>query len=202
MTEESQKGEFMSIGGIGNYGYANGYAYGNYLSSSSAQQTTGFSSAGVTSEITLHYTDGESGDTALTAVGFPDGSSASVYKADNYNDANPEYRVRYWNKSGEYEDINVKINDVDPTNASFIEMLAYATYSDVQGYTQNAYGDFLSATQGVGGNMIYDETNINQKYDFKSLVLEFMTMQYKSNNLAGYHSCKQFYDYMNDRVVS
>lgn len=120
----------------------------------------------------------------------------SVYKADNYSDANPEYRVRHWGKSGDYTDANVKINDVDPGNASYVEMLAYATYSDVQGYTSDAFGDFMAAAGGVNGDITYDESNVNLKKDFMNMVKEFMQMQYDSNNLAGYLSFKKFYDYM------
>ena len=45
-------------------------------------------------------------------------------------------RVRYWDKEGNYTDTNVQINDVDPRNASYLEMLAYTTYSDVEGFTK------------------------------------------------------------------
>lgn len=42
-------------------------------------------------------------------------------------------------------------------------MLAYSTYSDVQGYTSNAYGNFLTAARGVNGELSYDLGNINEK---------------------------------------
>ena len=51
--------------------------------------------------------------------GFPDGTSASVFQADDYNPADPEYRVRYWDKEGNYTDTMVKVNDIDPQNASY-----------------------------------------------------------------------------------
>ena len=41
----------------------------------------------------------------------------------SYTHLNPEYRVRYWDKEGNYTDTNVQINDVDPRNASYLEML-------------------------------------------------------------------------------
>ena len=47
----------------------------------------------------------EDSGNALTAVGFSDGSSVSVYKSDTYDSANPEYRVRYWDKEGNYTEI-------------------------------------------------------------------------------------------------
>lgn len=128
----------------------------------------------------------EDSGNALTAVGFPDGSSASVYKADAFDPAKPEYRVRYWDKEGNYTDTNVQINGVDPRNASYLEMLAYTTYSDVEGFTKNAFGDFMNATGGVNGNITYDSDSINEKKDYMSMIKEFMQLQYDANNLSGY----------------
>lgn len=150
----------------------------------------------VSSNITLNFSGTEESGNALTAVGFPDGSSASVYKSDNYDPANPEYRVRYWDKEGNYTDTNVMINSVDPSNASYLEMLAYTTYSDVQEMTSDAYGKFLQAANGVNGDVTYDSDSINEKKNFMSMVKEFMQLQYECNNLAGYLSFKEFFDYM------
>lgn len=152
------------------------------------------------SNITLHMSGTEDSGNALTAVGFPDGSSASVYKSDAYDSANLEYRVRYWDKEGNYTDTNVQINDVDPRNASYLEMLAYTTYSDVEGFTKNAFGDFMNAAGGVNGNITYDSDSINEKKDYMSMIKEFMQLQYDSNNLSGYLSYKELYDYINDRT--
>ena len=140
----------------------------------------------VSSNITLNFSGTEESGNALTAVGFP----------DNYNQANPEYRVRYWDKEGNYTDTNVTINSVEPSNASYLEMLAYTTYSDVQGMTSNAYGNFLQAANGVNGDITYDSNSINEKKDYISMVKEFMQLQYDCGNLAGYLSFKEFYDYM------
>ena len=88
--------------------------------------------------------DGGNSGNALTAMGFPDGTSASVFKADDYNPADPEYRVRYWDKEGNYTDTNVQINGVNPRNASYLEMLAYTTYSDCLLYTSDAADEWLT----------------------------------------------------------
>ena len=85
---------------------------------------------------------------------------------------------------------------VNPENASYIDMLAYSTYLDVTGQTKNAFGDFLTASGGVNGDLTYDAENINTKMDFKSLVKEFMQAQYDVGNLAGYMSFKRFYECM------
>ncbi len=189
----------MSVNGIGSYNYSSNYIGMNRTAQmrNSQKPTMGNVGSPQTSNITLHYT-GVNGDKALTAVGFPDGTSASVYQAENYNDADPEYRVRYWGKSGDDTDTNVRINDVDPENGSYLEMLAYAAYSDVQGYTSDAFGNFLSAAGGVNGDITNDDNSVNVKKNFMNMVRDFMQMQYDNNNLAGYLSFKKFYDYMAD----
>lgn len=131
---------------------------------------------------------------------IPNDSSASVYKADAFDPAKPEYRVRYWDKEGNYTDTNVQINGVNPRNASYLEMLAYTTYSDVEGFTKNAFGDFMNVARGVNGNISYDADNIKEKKDYMSMVKELMQLQYDSNNLPGYLSYKELYDYMNDKI--
>lgn len=81
-----------------------------------------------------------------------------------------------------------------------VEMLAYTTYSDVEGFTKNAFGDFMNAARGVNGNISYDADNIKEKKDYMSMVKELMQLQYDSNNLPGYLSYKELYDYMNDKI--
>ena len=185
----------MSISSIGRFNYSNYYMRSN---NKKTKNVSGFNQnvCGASSNITLNFSGTEKSGNALTAVGFPDGSSASVYKADDYNSEAPEYRVRYWDKAGNFTDTAVNIGSVNPLNASYLEMLAYTTYSDAQGMTKNAYGNFLQAAGGVNGDIIYDAASINEKKNFKSMVKEFMQLQYDCNNLEGYLSFKDFYDYM------
>lgn len=77
-------------------------------------------------------------------------------------------------------------------------MLAYTTYSDVQGMTSDAYGKFLQAASGVNGDITYDANSINEKKDFVSMVKAFMQLQYDSSNLEGYLAFKEFYDYLKE----
>ena len=185
----------MNISGINNSNYYVGSS--RVVKNAKTMTSNGTSNAEcVSSNITLNYSGTKESGNALTAVGFPDGSSASVYKADYYSQANPEYRVRYWDNEGNYTDTNVKINSIEPSNASYLEMLAYTTYSDVQGMTSDAYGNFQQAASGLNGDITYDCNSIKEKKDFMSMVKEFMQLQYDCSNLAGYLSIKQLYDYM------
>lgn len=105
-------------------------------------------------------------------------TSASVFKADNYTEENPEYLVKYWDEKGEIQEYTVNPKEADPLNASYIEMLAYSTYSDVQGYTLDAYENFMSAAGGTSADLTYDSSNVHEKKNFKSMVQDFMQMQY------------------------
>ncbi|MDO5575260.1 MAG: hypothetical protein Q4G60_14920 [bacterium] len=183
----------MGIAGVNSYNYAN-YYQDNVNRRS--EQASGSFSTSASQGIVLHMSDGETGTKALTSVGFANGASASVFKADNYTDDNPQYLVKYWDENGDIQEYAVNPKEVDPSNASYIEMLAYSTYSDVQGYTTNAYRDFMSAAGGTSADLEYDSSNINEKRNFKLMVQEFMQMQYDAGNLSGYTSNKQFYEYM------
>ena len=94
----------MSISGINNYNYPNYYAGARHNMAKTGGRDSGVlsSTSSASSNITLHMSDGGNSGNALTAMGFPDGTSASVFKADDYNPADPEYRVRYWDKEGNY----------------------------------------------------------------------------------------------------
>ena len=181
----------MSVSGIG--GAMGGINYYNRVNRNSNQTASSFSTG---SCINLKMTDEDSGSKALTCVGFPDGSSASVFKAEGYTDSNPQYMVKHWGKNGEQTEYIVNPTQVNPEDASYIDMLAYSTYLDLTGQTKNGFGDFLTASRGVNGNLTYDAESMNTKKDFKSLVKEFMQAQYNAGNMTGYLSFKRLYDCM------
>jgi len=133
---------------------------------------------------------------ALTYVGFPNGGSASVFKMEGYSEVNPQYRVRYWGSGWEKRGYIVDPTQVDPSNASYVEMLAYATYSDKQGATNDAFGKFITAANGVNADITYDLGNIDTKENFKGMIEEYMQMQHDMGDLQGYMSYRQLYDYM------
>ena len=182
----------MSIFGIGGSMGGVNY-YNNSVNRNSNQVASSFSTG---SCINLKMTDEDSGSRALTSVGYPDGSSVSVFKAEGYTDSNPQYMVKHWGKNGEETEYIVNPTQVNPEDASYIDMLAYSTYLDLTGQTKNGFGDFLTASRGVNGDLTYDAGSMNTKMDFKALVKEFMQLQYDVGNMAGYISFKRFYECM------
>ena len=146
--------------------------------------------------ISLKMNDSETGRKALTSVGFPDGSTVSVFEANDSSKMLTKYDVKYWSKTGEEDNYIIEPIKVNPEYASYIDMLAYSTFLDKSGKTKNAFGDFISASRGIDGNIQYNSNNIDNKNNFLLLVQEFMNQQYKVGNMAGYLSSKSFFDCM------
>ncbi len=150
-----------------------------------------------TSDITLNYTDQAAGNKATNCIGFPNGSSASVFRSEQYSADAPGYLVKYWDGSGKEQKTEIKPTEVDPSNASYLEMLAYSAYADENGFAPDAFHNFNYAVLDSDGNMNYDADNIHSKNNFKALIADYMDMQYQANNYAGYLSYKRFFDFMN-----
>lgn len=184
----------MSISSIGNtLNYFNHYTARVNTQTSQASTTLASSSC-----ITLKMNDEETGQKALTSVGFPNGNTVSVFKADNYSATNPQYIVKHWNKNGDEQEYHINLQEINPEHANYYEMLAYSTSLDISGQTHNAFDNFTNAAYGINGDLQYDSNSMTSKVNYKALVNEFMQLQYSSGNLAGYLSLKQFYDYMNE----
>ena len=188
----------MLVGAIGSGSYQNSNIY--RLNQRNEGSSGGFAASihSVDAPITLHWTNQETGEKALTSVGFPGGGGASVFKSENYSEANPEYRIKYWEDETEASDIMVNPKTVNPMNASYLEMLGFTTYSDIMGYTSDGFGNFISAARGVNGDISYDLSNIMKRMDYKAVVSDFMDAQYNAGNISGYMSLKRLHDYMDD----
>ncbi|MDY6308006.1 MAG: hypothetical protein SPL71_08105 [Oribacterium sp.] len=163
--------------------------YSQRTKSNTGQSAVCFSS---TASIHLHMNDPEGGDKAVTSVGFPDGTSASVYSAEGYS----QYTVKYWNQNGDIKEYDYDADTVDAGNANYLEMLAFTSHLDITGQTSNAFGDFISAARGVNGDRTYNSENILARYDFRQMTEEFMNAQYRFGNMTGYLSVKNLYDHM------
>lgn len=164
--------------------------------SASPQKTNISQKVNYSKGINLKMNDTETGKKSITSLGFPDGSTISVFEADNSVKGLTKYDVKYWSNDGGEKTYSVDPSNVDPKDASYIDMLAYSTFLDVSGKTKNAFGIFVSSARGVNGDLEYNSSNIESKQNFKRLIEEFMNQQYKTGNMAGYLSSKQFYDCM------
>ena len=176
----------MSIAGVGNYlGTTNYYPQG-------IQSKTKMVSNSFESSINLRVNDGDKGDKAIVSIGHCDGSTISVFPGEESG----QYRVKRWDENGDEKEYNVEINNVNPENASYIEMLTYSAHLEHTGQSDFAFGSFVSAARGVNGDISYDSSNIDIKYDFKRLISEFMKFQYDVGNYSGYLKYKALYDHI------
>lgn len=62
-----------------------------------------------------------------------DGTVYEARYADNSTDENPIIQVRVTPENGKEKTIEVNVKEVDPTNATQLEMLAYLSHQDAQG---------------------------------------------------------------------
>ena len=60
---------------------------------------------------------------------------------------------------------SVNVNEVNPSSASYFELLAYNLHNDKIGKTSSALRDFLSALTGVRNNNFYTFNDIERKID-------------------------------------
>jgi hypothetical protein len=100
--------------------------------------------------------------------------SASVFKGENFSAQNPVMLVRGTDVDGSPFEVEVNINNVDPRNASFIEMFA------LDGYFA-ANGKPASATRAAAGAMAIQDAlasnNAFTKFDFVTPLLEHLETQ-------------------------
>ena len=182
----------MSISSI-NVGTHGGF----YVKNRASRNQTATASSNTGNVINLKITDEETGSKALASVGFPDGRSVSVFKTEDSSENNPQYMLKSWERNGNELEYTVNPLQVNPEHANYYDMLAYSAYLDVSGQSKNAFGDFLSASRGVNGDITYDAESSFAKKNFKSMINDFMQAQYNNGNYAGYLSVKKLHDLCN-----
>lgn len=64
----------------------------------------------------------------LFSTGRPTGESMTVYKSEDYSNSNPIYLVKGTNKDGKEFEQKVNINEVNPTNCSYTEMITLSVH--------------------------------------------------------------------------
>ena len=138
---------------------------------------------------------------ALVSGGiFTDGGramSASVYYSENHSPDNPVYTVRGKNIDGTPFEIDVNINNVDPRNASFIEMQALYAHLETTGQASDRIimNPFLSVFAGS-----YTNPDAFTKADFLAPMMQMMEWQEANKNWDGYNHYKKLIDVLMDYI--
>ena len=188
----------MAVSGVGTNPYNYNAAYTRNRSSAGkvANQSTAAVST-TPSNITLHIGSEDDPDgKAIGLLGFPDGSSTSVFKGQNYTTDHPVFTVKTWDADGNMTETEIDASKVDPGNASLQEMMALNANRQLNG--EEDFGDQLMMSAGRlhGDEVAGSYEDFFSKNNWMAEIKDFMDMQYQLGNMAGYLQYKKAYDIM------
>ena len=168
-----------------NNSYGNATTNWNQTSNVQKQKNTNTSNTFALNEnkhsfgnVTLNWSDG-----AVFAYATPEGNSFSIYKDESYSSEDPWLLVKGVDQKGNAYEERINAKDVNPSNSSFIELMALNTYLVDKGTLKSDIGFFSR-----------ENTNDLVKQNHMSILQEWRDMQQKMGNWAGY---KQFSDVCN-----
>jgi hypothetical protein len=121
--------------------------------------------------------------------------NASVFKSENHSEDNPVFLVRGTDANGKAFEAEININNVNPRNASFVEMMALDGHFAAKGQPLGATRSAAGAMSGLRGS--YDSFS---KFDFLPPLREMMEAQRFHGNLNGYTQIKQAIDSLMDFI--
>lgn len=189
MTEGLQKGEIMALGGV-----QAGYAQTTYAYRKTTTITEEFYSD-ISSAAQLTEQKNNSKVIGLTMIPYGNTNESYGMKAQYAAESTPDNPVIQVasNYGGEWVSYKVNVNDVDPRNASQLEMFALLSYSDDQGISDGGtfgsyhqlkiYADNAQMNGYWEGNGNLDSF-LNAKHDWITIINQ-MTDDYSQ---AGVYS--------------
>ncbi len=201
MTEEPQKGDFsMNIGAIGTSKNYSGY-HNNKAVPKAGTKSFENTVANTNKNIVIHGIMGEkteAGDTVVGAWGNAiTGTSTTVYKPQDFDENNPVYYMKIWDKDGNVTERTVNLNEIDPKNCNSFDMYAYCCYASDSGKNSSAMTNFMRSHayyQGErGGGSDYENL------DWLAVLKNIMSMQYQLGNMKGYMDYKDFFDFLSGK---
>lgn len=126
------------------------------------------------------------------------GTSTTVYKPQDFDENNPVYYMKIWDKDGNVTERTVKLNEIDPHNCDSFDMYAYCCYANDSGKSSSAMKNFMGSHafyQGEqGGGSDYED--LFKRTDWLVVVKNIMDMQYRLGNMKGYMNYKEFFDFL------
>ena len=148
---------------------------------------------------TLHGADEGSGDIAISSwADVVSGSSISVYKTQDFDAANPVYKVKTWDKSGNVTEQMVDVSKVDPENCDTAEMYAYTANLKESG--KGSFED--TVLKAVVAKSVKDAESrsgtwsFSEKFDWTKIVNDLMESSYHYGDLKGYMEWKKFLGFL------
>lgn len=175
----------MNIGGFATENYRTDYA--GYKTAGDAKIDSFYSNLSFATEKSDTKATGDV--LGLAMIPYNDGMSygMAAYYSEDSKEADPVIRVQS-NYGGEQRYYNVHVNEVDPKNASQLEMFALSCYMDDKGITdKGTFGSFIkmkayaenAATNGYTVDL-QDVDNVSAKMDWVSM-LKRMARDYLQN---------------------
>lgn len=188
----------MAIGGIGTINYPVGYetrrtqktvsdkSFADQMGNATSVQNTN-------TGIVLHAISNDEDGEVIGAMADHN-SSITVYKPNDFDPANPVYKVKIWDEAGNVTERMVDISKVDSKKCDEIDMFAYSSHLTVSGECPNAQSAFMGADgyyrSSNSGDDFFDKTN------WLDVIKDIMQMQYDAGNLKGYLDYKKFWDFL------
>lgn len=184
----------MNIGGLATENYRTDYA--GYAASGNKKIDSFYSSL---SSATEKSNTKATGDVlGLTMVPYSNTMfyGMAAYYSEDSTEADPIIRVQS-NYGGEQRYYNVHVNEVDPRNASQLEMFALSSYMDDKGITDGGtYGSFSKMKAYAGNAALNGYTVDLQDVDNASAKIDWIAMLQKmaQDYLQNPKTYSQFWD--------
>jgi len=119
----------------------------------------------------------EGGIILLVVHSYDKGDYADIRRSKNYSEDNPVYKVKGMANGKKYEKY-VNINDINPKNASLVEMGILHTHLSLNGEIPDGLSRFHCSQEE--GETMYD------KRDYLSRIKWLTDCQFSSNNMIMY----------------
>ena len=192
----------MNVGNISNtyrpYNYTNKVA--NHNSGKSFGAAIGKVTEMASPNLNLHISkEGEAEKSIGSWANALSGNSVTVYEPADYNAADPVYKMKIWDKDDNLiEEKEIRINDIDPSNADSYELYALSVYGEKSGKNKDVVLSFVLAqdlkeTEHYGSGGGYD---LGVKENWLDIVNKIMKQQFEVGSMDGYVRFKEFLDYL------
>ena len=125
----------------------------------------------------------------------PNGGSISVlaFKPDDFSPDNPVIQVKGTDINGKEFNVEININNVDPKNASLIEMVALDGYLNATGQPSGITRQLMISNIMRSSS---NEMDANTKFDFIAILDEIMDAQRFHGNLNGFLKNKDLMEFL------
>lgn len=191
----------INLGGINYMNYLTGYGMGGV-----SQRTTGLNfadvfqkAAGTGRTVTLHgKADAGTGEQVVGSfVNVQSGTSSAIYKAKDFDAANPVYHVKTWDMDGNMTERMVDISKINPRSCDDVDMYTYSWHLNNSGQYPQAQLKFAAARayqQALLGSNF--QTGISATTNWANVINSLMQTQYNVGNLQGYMDYKKFLGFL------